>query len=51
MPAADFQNDTLYFLAFAGMGLKKLEYVALFQGPATQPPASAALQLNSHRQS
>ncbi|HEV3202168.1 MAG TPA: alginate lyase family protein [Bryobacteraceae bacterium] len=28
---ADFQNDSLYFLAFAGMGLKKPEYVALFR--------------------
>ncbi len=28
---ADFQNDGLYFLAFAGMGLKKPEMVALFR--------------------
>ena len=28
---ADFQNDSLYFLAFAGMGLKRPEYVALFR--------------------
>jgi hypothetical protein len=28
---AEFQNDGLYFLAFAGMGLKKPEYVALFR--------------------
>jgi len=28
---ADFANDGLYFLAFAGMGLKKPEYVALFR--------------------
>jgi len=28
---ADFQNDGLYYLAFAGMGLKKPEYVALFR--------------------
>jgi hypothetical protein len=28
---ADFQNDGLYFLAFAGMGMKKPEYVALFR--------------------
>jgi hypothetical protein len=28
---ADFPNDELYFLAFAGMGLKKPEYVALFR--------------------
>jgi hypothetical protein len=28
---ADFQNDSLYFLAFAGMGLKKPEYAALFR--------------------
>ncbi len=28
---ADFQNDGLYFLAFAGMGLKKPEYVSLFR--------------------
>ena len=27
----DFQNDGLYSLAFAGMGLKKPEYVALFR--------------------
>ncbi|HXB67965.1 MAG TPA: alginate lyase family protein [Candidatus Acidoferrales bacterium] len=28
---ADFQNDGLYFLAFAGMGMKKPEYVAMFR--------------------
>lgn len=28
---ADFTNDNLYFLAFAGMGLKKPEYVAIFR--------------------
>jgi hypothetical protein len=28
---AEFSNDSLYFLAFAGMGLKKPEYVALFR--------------------
>jgi hypothetical protein len=28
---ADFQNEGLYSLAFAGMGLKKPEYVALFR--------------------
>jgi hypothetical protein len=28
---SDFPNDGLYFLAFAGMGLKKPEYVALFR--------------------
>lgn len=28
---AEFPNDGLYFLAFAGMGLKKPEYVALFR--------------------
>ena len=28
---AEFQNGGLYFLAFAGMGLKKPEYVALFR--------------------
>ena len=28
---ADFPNDGLYFLAFAGMGMKKPEYVALFR--------------------
>ncbi len=28
---ADFPNDGLYFLAFAGMGLKKPEYVALYR--------------------
>ncbi len=28
---ADFPNDGLYFLAFAGMGLKKPEYVAIFR--------------------
>jgi hypothetical protein len=28
---ADFQNDSLYFLAFSGMGLKKPDYVALFR--------------------
>jgi hypothetical protein len=27
----DFANDGLYFLAFAGMGLKKPEYIALFR--------------------
>jgi len=29
--AAEFQNDSLDLLAFAGMGLKKPEYVALFR--------------------
>jgi hypothetical protein len=28
---AEFPNDGLYFLAFAGMGMKKPEYVALFR--------------------
>lgn len=28
---SEFPNDGLYFLAFAGMGLKKPEYVALFR--------------------
>jgi hypothetical protein len=28
---ADLETDGLYFLAFAGMGLKKPEYVALYQ--------------------
>lgn len=28
---AEFQNEGLYFLAFAGMGMKKPEYVALFR--------------------
>jgi hypothetical protein len=28
---AEFQNDSLYFLAFAGMGLNKPEYVTLFR--------------------
>jgi len=28
---SDFRNDGLYYLAFAGMGLKKPEYVALFR--------------------
>lgn len=28
---SDFPNDALYFLAFAGMGLKKPEYIALFR--------------------
>jgi len=28
---AEFQNDGLYYLAFAGMGLKKPEYVSLFR--------------------
>jgi len=28
---ADFPNDSLYFLAFDGMGLKKPEYVALYR--------------------
>jgi hypothetical protein len=28
---AEFPNDGLYFLAFAGMGLKRPEYVALFR--------------------
>jgi hypothetical protein len=28
---ADFQNDGLYYLAFAGMGLKKPGYVSLFR--------------------
>jgi len=30
-PMADYPNDSLYFLAFAGMGLKKPEYVAQFR--------------------
>jgi hypothetical protein len=29
--AADLETDGLYFLAFAGMGLKKPEYIALYQ--------------------
>lgn len=29
--AADLETDALYFLAFAGMGLKKPEYIALYQ--------------------
>jgi hypothetical protein len=28
---SDFPNDGLYFLAFAGMGLKKPSYVALYR--------------------
>jgi hypothetical protein len=28
---ADFPNDSLYFLAFAGMGLKRPEYVSTFR--------------------
>jgi len=28
---AEFQNDGLYFLAFAGMGLKRPEYVGMFR--------------------
>lgn len=28
---ADLETDALYFLAFAGMGLKKPEYIALYQ--------------------
>ena len=28
---AEFRNDNLYFLAFAGMGMKKPDYVAMFQ--------------------
>jgi hypothetical protein len=28
---SDFPNDGLYYLAFAGMGLKKPEYIALFR--------------------
>jgi hypothetical protein len=27
----EFNNDSLYFLAFAGMGLKKSEYIALYR--------------------
>ncbi|MEO8373564.1 MAG: hypothetical protein ABI806_30545, partial [Candidatus Solibacter sp.] len=27
----DFSNDGLYFLAYAGMGLKKPEYIALYR--------------------
>ena len=27
----EFNNDSLYFLAFAGMGLKKPEYIALYR--------------------
>jgi hypothetical protein len=29
--ASDLETDALYFLAFAGMGLKKPEYIALYQ--------------------
>lgn len=29
--AVDLETDALYFLAFAGMGLKKPEYIALYQ--------------------
>jgi Alginate lyase len=29
--ASDVETDALYFLAFAGMGLKKPEYIALYQ--------------------
>jgi len=28
---AEFSNDGLYYLAFAGMGLKKPEYIALYR--------------------
>ena len=28
---SDFPNDGLYYLAYAGMGLKKPEYIALFR--------------------
>ena len=27
----DFSNDGLYFLAYAGMGMKKPEYIALYR--------------------
>jgi hypothetical protein len=30
-PAADLGNNGLYFLAFAGMGLKKPDYISLYQ--------------------
>jgi hypothetical protein len=29
--ANDLETDALYFLAFAGMGMKKPEYIALYQ--------------------
>jgi hypothetical protein len=40
---SDFPNDGLYFLAFAGMGLRKPEYVALYR--KLEHPDSAWLSL------
>jgi len=40
---AEFNNDSLYSLAFAGMGLKKPEYVALYR--KLERPESAWLSL------
>jgi hypothetical protein len=40
---SEFPNDGLYFLAFAGMGLKKPEYVALFR--KLEHPETAWLSL------
>jgi len=42
-PIADFQKEGLYSLAFAGMGLKKPEYVALYH--RIEKPDSAWLSL------
>jgi Alginate lyase len=42
-PIADFQNEGLYSLAFAGMGLKKPEYVALYR--KLEKPEGAWLSL------
>jgi hypothetical protein len=39
----DFPNDGLYFLAYAGMGLKKPEYIALFR--KLERPESAWLSV------
>ncbi|HLG96913.1 MAG TPA: alginate lyase family protein, partial [Bryobacteraceae bacterium] len=40
---SEFPNDGLYFLAFAGMGLRKPEYVALYR--KLEHPDSAWLSL------
>jgi alginate lyase len=39
----EFNNDSLYFLAFAGMGLKKPDYIALYR--KLERPESAWLSL------
>ena len=40
---AEFRNDGMYFLAFAGMGMKKPEYVAMFR--KLEQPEGAWLSL------